>query len=175
MPNRYQASDDKRQAVLEGALAQENNTLEAEGNDLTSDNPSRRPENSISAWIFMLQMVHKYPSTGALTNIPLAARMDPQFASLAKDLMIMYQYHDRLLLRSDCCLDNIFIAGNVANRVFRPSSPWKQSSPSLEVDTAYGSPNYGTIHMTSADLKWDRSMGLSSDGLVLCRKYFGLA
>jgi hypothetical protein len=41
MPNRYQASDDKRQAVLEGALAQENNTLEAEGNDLTSDNPSR--------------------------------------------------------------------------------------------------------------------------------------
>ncbi|KOS47665.1 hypothetical protein ACN38_g1337 [Penicillium nordicum] len=57
-----------------------------------------RPGNSPSATNWMVQMAHKYPGevsinpAGALTDIALAMRMDPQFASLAKDLMIMGGY-----------------------------------------------------------------------------------
>lgn len=48
----------------------------------------------------MVEMVHKYPhqvsiySAGALTNIALAVRMDPDFAFLAKELVIMGGYVD---------------------------------------------------------------------------------
>lgn len=54
----------------------------------------------------MVQMVHNYPghvsiySAGALTNIALAVRMDPQFASLAKDLVIMGGYVDLNMLEA---------------------------------------------------------------------------
>ncbi|KAJ5193350.1 hypothetical protein N7449_009492 [Penicillium cf. viridicatum] len=52
----------------------------------------------------MAQMTHKYPVRGihlprrALTDIALAMRIDPQFASLAKDLVIMGGYVDLHLL-----------------------------------------------------------------------------
>ena len=48
----------------------------------------------------MVQMAHKYPGqvsiypAEALSDIALAMRMDPQFASLAKDLVIMGGYVD---------------------------------------------------------------------------------
>jgi inosine-uridine nucleoside N-ribohydrolase len=103
----------------EGAFAPENKTLEAQGNDPTSGDPNRivkeafkegfpkgRPENTTSAANFMVEMVHKYPgqvsiySAGALTNIALAVRMDPQFASLAKDLVIMGGYVDLNMLEA---------------------------------------------------------------------------
>jgi inosine-uridine nucleoside N-ribohydrolase len=103
----------------QGAFAPENKTLEAAGNDPTSGDPDRiikeafkegfpkrRPENSTSAANFMVEMVHKYPgqvtiySAGALTNVALAVRMDPQFASLAKDLVIMGGYVDLNMLQA---------------------------------------------------------------------------
>jgi len=48
-----------------------------------------------SAAAFMLRMVHEYPhqvtiiAAGAMTDLALAARLDPQFASLAKQLVFM--------------------------------------------------------------------------------------
>ncbi|KAJ5818803.1 hypothetical protein N7474_004394 [Penicillium riverlandense] len=216
----------------QGAFAPENNTFEAEGNDPTSGNPNRivraafkegfpkgRPNNSTSAANFMVEMVRKYPgkvsiySAGSLTNVALAVRIDPEFASLAKDLVIMGGYVDDNMLQatgsvlqadlqSDINLmidpeaskialtadfPQITIAGNVANQVFPdkefmkdlikvrnpytelfykyydPSFPFwdetaaalmadpslatNQTSVYLDVDTSYGSPNYGNIHV----------------------------
>lgn len=119
-PHRFQAWESIHGKLpWEGAFAPENKTAEAEGNDPTSGDPNRivkeafkegfpkgRPENSTSAANFMVEMVHKYPgqvsiySAGALTNIALAVRMDPQFASLAKDLVIMGGYVDLNMLEA---------------------------------------------------------------------------
>lgn len=58
--------------------------------------------NNSAAW--MVEQVRKYPgevviySGGALTNVALAVRLDPQFASLAKGLVIMGGYLDVTLL-----------------------------------------------------------------------------
>ena len=119
-PNRFHAWE-MIHGVLpwQGAFAPENKTLEAEGGDPKSGDPNRivkeafkegfpkgRPENSTSAANFMVEMVHKYPgqvtiySAGALTNVALAVRMDPQFASLAKDLVIMGGYVDLNMLQA---------------------------------------------------------------------------
>lgn len=52
----------------------------------------------------MVEQVRKYPgevmiySGGALTNIALAVRLDPGFASLAKGLVVMGGYLDVVLL-----------------------------------------------------------------------------
>ena len=49
---------------------------------------------------YMVEMVHKYPgqvsifAAGAMTNVALAVRLDDQFASLAKELVIMGGYVD---------------------------------------------------------------------------------
>lgn len=54
----------------------------------------------------MIEQVHKYPgevviySGGALTNIALAIRTDPEFASLTKGLVIMGGYLDTVLLQT---------------------------------------------------------------------------
>lgn len=54
----------------------------------------------------MVEQVRKYPgevmiySGGALTNIAMAARLDPEFASLAKGLVIMGGYIDVTLLQT---------------------------------------------------------------------------
>lgn len=58
--------------------------------------------NNSAAW--MVDQVRKYPgevmiySGGALTNVALAVRLDSQFASLAKGLVIMGGYLDVTLL-----------------------------------------------------------------------------
>lgn len=68
--------------------------------------PKGKPNNSTSAANFMVEMVHKYPgqvsiySAGALTNVALAVRMDPEFASLAKQLVIMGGYVDVNMLEA---------------------------------------------------------------------------
>jgi inosine-uridine nucleoside N-ribohydrolase len=54
----------------------------------------------------MVEQVRKYPgeimifSGGALTNIALAVRLDPDFASLTKGLVIMGGYLDVTLLQT---------------------------------------------------------------------------
>jgi len=54
---------------------------------------------------FMVEQVHKYPgqvsiyAAGALTNVALAVRLDEQFASLAKELVMMGGYLDVNMLQ----------------------------------------------------------------------------
>lgn len=103
----------------QGAFAPENATLEALGNDPTSGDPARVVRsafyegypaanttglagNNAAQW--MIEQVRKYPGevmiygAGSLTNIALAVRLDPEFASLAKGLVIMGGYVDVDLL-----------------------------------------------------------------------------
>ncbi|KAF4539040.1 hypothetical protein BFW01_g8165 [Lasiodiplodia theobromae] len=162
-PERYQAWKAVHGALpWEGAFAAENLTAEALGSDPTSGNPKRISRAAFTegfpnatfatdtnAAYFMVQQVRKYPgqvsiySGGALTNVALAVRMDPEFASLAKELVIMGGYVDVNLLQvtgsvlqADLSSDinlmidpeaakialtadfpNITIGGNVANQV----------------------------------------------------------
>ncbi|CAD0041354.1 unnamed protein product, partial [Aureobasidium pullulans] len=125
----------------EGSFAPENLTYEALGNDPTSGDPTRVSKAALyegypnttfaskdAAW-FMIQQVRKYPgqvsiySAGALTNIALAIRMDPDFAKNAKKLVIM-PYTINLMIDPEgtkialtAPFPNITIAGNVANQV----------------------------------------------------------
>lgn len=63
--------------------------------DLALGNPSVVQAASEPAAMFMLRMVRQYPgqvsiiATGPLTNLALAQRLDPQFASLARELVYM--------------------------------------------------------------------------------------
>lgn len=62
--------------------------------DIAWGNPSKEPleENAVN---FLIKMVRKYPGEitiiegGPLTNLALAQRLDPEFASLAKELVYM--------------------------------------------------------------------------------------
>ncbi|OBT71219.1 hypothetical protein VF21_09875 [Pseudogymnoascus sp. 05NY08] len=147
----------------QGAFAPYNATAEATGSDPTSGSDPNRiaaaafPEGlpnttAVSgkyAASFMVEQVHKYPgqvsiyAAGALTNIALAVRIDEEFASLAKELVIMGGYLDVNMyqatgtvnqadINSDINLmidpeaskialtatfPSITIAGNVANQV----------------------------------------------------------
>ncbi|WP_425608078.1 nucleoside hydrolase [Pseudoxanthomonas winnipegensis] len=63
--------------------------------DLKLGNPSVVKASDEPAALFLLRMVRAYPgqvtiiATGPLTNLALAQRLDPQFASLAKELVYM--------------------------------------------------------------------------------------
>ncbi|KAI3391371.1 hypothetical protein diail_7480 [Diaporthe ilicicola] len=162
----------------QGAFAPENLTSEELGNDPTSGDPERVVKeafhegfpngtlagNNSAAW--MIEQVRKYPgevmiySGGALTNIALAVRMDPQFASLAKGLVIMGGYLDVTLLmtsgsvlQADLSSDinlkidpegakvaltadfpNITIVGNAANQVMSTQGYLDEV---FEVETPY--------------------------------------
>lgn len=62
--------------------------------DLPNGNPTITKQDEIAA-NFMIRMVHRYPgevtilAAGPMTNLALAQRLDPQFASLAKELVYM--------------------------------------------------------------------------------------
>lgn len=119
-PGLFQSWEDVHGVLAwEGAFAKENLTYEAEGNDPTSGDPNRISKAAlkegypnttfvpdITAAEFLVQQVRKYPgeisiySAGALTNIALAARMDPNFAKNAKELVIMGGYIDANLLQT---------------------------------------------------------------------------
>ncbi|MEP4890089.1 MAG: nucleoside hydrolase [Aliiglaciecola sp.] len=62
--------------------------------DLAEGNPSTKPSNEIAA-NFLIRKVREFPgeitilATGPMTNIALAQSLDPEFASLAKELIYM--------------------------------------------------------------------------------------
>ncbi|CAC9885309.1 unnamed protein product [Aureobasidium pullulans] len=111
----------------EGSFAPENLTYEALGNDPTSGDPTRVSKAALyegypnttfaskdAAW-FMIQQVRKYPgqvsiySAGALTNIALAIRMDPDFAKNAKELVIMIvDYEMQQVAVASLCTMSLF-------------------------------------------------------------------
>ena len=68
--------------------------------------PNTSFNDATNAANFMVEMVHQHPhqvsifSAGALTNIALAVRMDPSFASMAKELVIMGGYVDVDMFRA---------------------------------------------------------------------------
>ncbi|ROW03641.1 hypothetical protein VPNG_07201 [Cytospora leucostoma] len=118
-PELFQAWEDVHgDLVWQGAFAAENLTLEAAGSDPTSGDPERVAKaafyegypnttlagNNSATWL--IEQVRKYPgeiviySGGALTNIALAIRTDPEFASLTKGLVIMGGYLDTVLLQT---------------------------------------------------------------------------
>lgn len=61
---------------------------------LLEGNPTTKPADEDAAH-FLIQMVHQYPhqisiyAGGPLTNLALATRIDPQFPTLAKELVVM--------------------------------------------------------------------------------------
>ncbi|KUJ12922.1 inosine-uridine preferring nucleoside hydrolase [Mollisia scopiformis] len=148
----------------QGVFAPYNATAEALGSDPTADGtnanriaasafvegfPNTTAVTGKTAAQFMVEQVRKYPgqvsiyAAGAMTNVALAVRLDEEFASLAKELVIMGGYVDVNMyqatgttnqadINSDINLmidpeaskialtaafPNIIIAGNVANQV----------------------------------------------------------
>lgn len=69
----------------------------------------------------MVQQVRKYPGQvsiyagGALTNVALAVRMDPEFASLARELVVMGGYVDVNLLQTTGSVMQADINGDVSS------------------------------------------------------------
>ncbi|KLD78221.1 nucleoside hydrolase, partial [Xanthomonas hyacinthi DSM 19077] len=63
--------------------------------DLALGNPSVVPASAELAAMFLIRKVHEFPgqvsivATGPLTNLALAQRLDPQFATLARELVYM--------------------------------------------------------------------------------------
>ncbi|RAO68340.1 uncharacterized protein BHQ10_004352 [Talaromyces amestolkiae] len=212
----------------QGVFAPENLTAEALGSDPTSGNPQRIspaafvegfPNATLAgkhAAAWMIEQVHLYPgevmiySGGTLTNIALAVRMDPEFASLAKGLVIMGGYIDVNLYQASGSVNQADInsdinlmldpeatkialtasfpnISNAANQVFPdqeyldtvyqvknkyttlmynnygtifpfwdetamfavldPSNVINSTQFYLDVDTAWSSPSYGTVHV----------------------------
>lgn len=98
----------------QGVFAPYNATAETLGLDPTAGSDANRIGKSAflegfpntttvsgkSAAQFMVEQVRKYPgqvniyAAGAMTNIALAVRLDDQFASLAKEFVIMGGYVD---------------------------------------------------------------------------------
>lgn len=152
----------------------------------------------MSAAEFMVQQVRKYPgevsiySAGALTNIALAVRMDPSFASNAKELVIMGGYIDVNLLQttgsvlladlnSDINLmidpeaskiaftadfPNITFAGNVANQVMSTQSFLNELhevvNPYTDLIYNYYGTQFPFWDETAAALMLDPSLALNS-------------
>ncbi|KAH8801467.1 Inosine/uridine-preferring nucleoside hydrolase domain-containing protein [Xylogone sp. PMI_703] len=98
----------------QGAFGPYNKTAEALGSDpsggsnpyrivkgaFTEGYPTIKAQESQDAVTFMIDQVRKYPgevtifAAGAMTNVALAVRADPKFASMAKELVIMGGYID---------------------------------------------------------------------------------
>ncbi|KAJ6003916.1 hypothetical protein N7540_013198, partial [Penicillium herquei] len=167
-----------------------------------SSGPARR--GNPSAANFMVDMVRKYPekvsiySAGALTNVELAVRLDPHFASLAKELVIMGGYIDVNMLQakgivmqaemqedinlmidpeaSETALTvnfpNINIAGNVANQVFADQEfadeVYSKLTPYSELFYKYYDLSYPFWDETAAALMVDPSIAINqTSGLLV--------
>jgi len=82
-------------AGFEGAFSEENTVRPwDEVPPLKEGDPQTKPAKEDAAH-FMVRMVHQYPhqvtiyAAGPLTNVALAVRLDPHFAELARELVIM--------------------------------------------------------------------------------------
>ena len=123
----------------QGAFTPQNLTAEALGQDPTGGDPDRiiraaipegypatLPDTSTSAANFMVEMVKKYPGqvsiyvAGAMTNVALAVRMDPNFAGLAKELVVMGGYVDDNLLEVTGTVNQADINSDVSVQRFSP-------------------------------------------------------
>lgn len=120
---------------FQGAFGPQNKSAEQQGKNPASGDPNRISEeafvegfpktqfdNSTNAPSFMVQMVRKYPhqvsiyAAGALTNVALAVRMDPEFARLAKELVIMGGYVDFTMLQATGDMNQADINSDVCSR-----------------------------------------------------------
>lgn len=106
-------------------------------------NPTTKPSAEAAA-NFLIRMVHKYPgevtilATGPMTNLALAQRLDPAFASLAKELVYMGgSLNPRQMLDSKSAADFAREFANTPRREFNmrfdpeaasivSRSPWKK-------------------------------------------------
>ncbi|KAJ5161428.1 hypothetical protein N7492_006820, partial [Penicillium capsulatum] len=212
-PDRFQAWESVHgKCPFPGAFGPRNQTAEQEGKNPASGDPYRIVEeafveglpnattfnNSTNAASFMVQVVHKYPhqvsiyTAGALTNIALAVRMDPSFASLATELVFMGGYVDVNMLQvtgdmtqadinSDINLmadpeaakiavnadfPEIVIAGNVANQVQSNQEYLDEVSQVKTPFTSLFHDHYATKFPfwdeTAAALMVDRSIALNT-------------
>nr|WP_226015914.1 nucleoside hydrolase [Novosphingobium sp. FKTRR1] len=111
--------------------------------ELPWGNPTHKPSAEIAA-LYLLRMVHQYPgqvtiiACGPLTNLALAQRLDPQFAALAKGLVVMGgSFNPHQVLADQAAADfarefantprrefNIRFDPEAASIVWR--SPWRQ-------------------------------------------------
>ncbi|KAM0433395.1 hypothetical protein ACHAPT_004273 [Fusarium lateritium] len=162
-PEVFQLWEDLQGSLpYQGVFKRYNATAEASGRDPSSGDPNRIapaafkqgfPNTTLAgehAAAWMVEQVRKYPgevliySGGSLTNVALATRLDPEFASLSKGLVVMGGYVDVMLqqtrgpkLLADINSDinfkidpeaakialtagfpNITLVGNGANQVF---------------------------------------------------------
>ncbi|CAG8086442.1 unnamed protein product [Penicillium salamii] len=211
-PDRFQAWESVHGKVpFPGAFGPRNITAEQQGKNPASGDPDRIVEeafveglpnatfnNSTNAASFMVQMVHKYPhqvsiyAAGALTNVALAVRMDPSFATLAKELVFMGGYVDVNMLQatgdmtqaninSDINLmadpeaakiavtadfPEIIIAGNVANQVHSSQEyldeVYRVKSPFTRLFHDHYGTKFPFWDETAAALMVDRSIALDT-------------
>jgi inosine-uridine nucleoside N-ribohydrolase len=102
--------------------------------DMPEGKPTTKPADEDAAH-FLIRMVHKYPGEitiyagGPMTNLALAQTIDPQFASLAKDLIFMGaslnpQTEDPEFVNTPRHEFNIWFDPEAAHIVLR--APWKK-------------------------------------------------
>tara|TARA_R110002167_G_scaffold323739_1_gene529753 strand:+ start:1468 stop:2589 length:1122 start_codon:yes stop_codon:yes gene_type:complete len=92
--------------------------------DLSEGNPTTKPSNELAA-NFLIRKVREFPgeitilATGPMTNIALAQSLDPEFASLAKELVYMGgSLNPRQTLNNKAASDFAREFGNTPRREF---------------------------------------------------------
>lgn len=128
----------------QGAFAPYNATLEADGWDpsggsdpyrivkeaFTEGYPTAAAQSSPGAVNFMIEQVHKYPgevsifAAGPMTNVALAIRADPEFASLTKELVIEGAKIDTNLFQVTGDVNQADINADVSLPLLKAANAW---------------------------------------------------